>query len=269
MRDSQVKSGLLLVGHGTRSAEGTKQFLELADQLAQRIAPIMMEPAFLEIQQPGIAAAVERLLARKIEQLMVLPLLLFAAGHAKRDIPQAVASALAACGRAELPWVQAAHLGCHRAILTLSGRRMAEVLVDKLAIPAEESCLLLVGRGSPDESAAAEMREFASLRQQQEGGMRTEVAFLAMARPLLAEQLGQLAAANYRRVIVQPHLLFEGDLVDSLRRQVASVARTSLEIEWLVTTLLSDVQGAAGVGTELLIEAAAARCQEASAACCQ
>jgi len=254
--------GVLLVGHGTRSAAGTRQFLELADELARRIAPIKLEPAFLEIQQPGIAAAVERLLARKIERLTVLPVLLFAAGHAKRDIPQAVALALAACGRAELPRAQAAHLGCHPAILTLSGRRMAEALVDKTAFPTEESCLLLVGRGSPDDTATAEMQEFARLRQRQEGGLRTEVAFLAMARPLLAEKLEQLAAANYQRVIVQPHLLFEGDLADSLRQQVGRTAKIHPEKEWLVAPLLDDSLGEAGYGTAMLNDAIQARCHE-------
>jgi sirohydrochlorin cobaltochelatase len=263
MPAGENETGLLLVGHGTRSITGTKQFLDLAEQLAQRIAPSPLEPAFLEMQQPTIAEAVERLLARNIQRLIVMPMLLFAAGHAKRDIPQAVQAALAGCLQAGLPWVQAAHLGCHPAMLELSRRRMAEVLAGKQSIPTEESCLLLVGRGSPDESATAEMQEFARLRQQHEGGLRTDVAFLAMARPLLHECLNQLAAASFRRVIVQPHLLFDGDLAELLRRQVESTAKAHPEQDWLVTPLLADKLGEVGCGMELLVEAILARCQEA------
>jgi len=264
MLDRDRTFGLLLVGHGTRSTVGTQQFLELANHLARRIAPTPLEPAFLEMQQPGIAAAVERLLARSIQRLIVMPLLLFAAGHAKRDIPLAVQSALNASGRGDLPWVQAAHFGCHSTILDLSRQRLAESVKSREPVPGEETCLLLVGRGSPDESATAEMEEFARLREQQEGRLRTEVAFLAMARPLLGEKLELIAAAKLRRVIVQPHLLFDGDLADSLRQQVDRTAKAHSEKEWLVAPLLADALGKFGIGTELLIEAILARCEEAA-----
>jgi hypothetical protein len=46
---------------------------------------------------------------------------------------------------------------------------------------------------------------------------------------------------------------------------VEGVATTGSEIEWLVAPLLADGLGAVEGGTELLIEALAARCQEAVA----
>ena len=54
--------GLLLVGHGTRSAEGREQFLGLAESLRQRLKPLPVEPAFLELAQPTIDDAVGKLL---------------------------------------------------------------------------------------------------------------------------------------------------------------------------------------------------------------
>jgi sirohydrochlorin cobaltochelatase len=84
------------------------------------------------------------------------------------------------------------------------------------------------------------MQEFARLRQQQEGGVATEVAFLAMARPSLAQQLPRIAARGYRRVIVQPHLLFQGELASSLGQQVAATAAEHPAQEWVVTRLLAD-----------------------------
>ena len=257
--------GLLLIGHGTRSEQGTRQFLQLGDQFARRIAPTPLESAFLELQQPSIAEAIQRLVAKKIERLIVMPLLLFAAGHAKRDIPQAVKLALESCCRTELPWTQTAPLGLHPSILELSRRRMAESPLSQDAEDGESGCLLIVGRGSPDQSATADMQEFAKRRQQQEG-MDTAVAFLAMAQPLLQEQLQQLVAANYQFVIVQPHLLFAGELVDSLRQHVVRMARAHPKTEWLVTPLLADALGEVGVGTELLLEAMVDRCTEAVAA---
>jgi sirohydrochlorin ferrochelatase len=95
--------------------------------------------------------------------------------------------------------------------------------------------------------------------------MRAEVAFLAMARPLLEEKLADVAAADLQRVIVQPHLLFEGDLAESLRQHVARVARANPGKDWPVTPLLADALGEAGAGTELLVKAIRARCDESEA----
>src|SRR4051812_33042374 len=113
MSHTTNNTGLLLVGHGTRSEIGTQQFLTLADSLAQRLFPLAVEPAFLEMQQPDIDAAIGRLLQRGITRLVTAPLLLFAAGHAKRDIPRQVSAALVRRGRDHIEHVQAAHLGCH------------------------------------------------------------------------------------------------------------------------------------------------------------
>ena len=269
--------GILLVGHGTSSDRGTQQFVDLSEHFARRVAPARVERAFLEIQQPSIAESIDRLLQAGVQKLVVMPLLLFAAGHAKRDIPDAVSAALQIYGRPDLPWVQAAHLGCHPAIVELSHRRLAQSIADQPHISDTDatrsnirveinSCLLIVGRGSNDDSATTQMQEFARLRQQQEGGLRTEVAFLAMAQPLLGEQLRQLAAANYtanyNRVMVQPHLLFEGELADSLRRQVASIASAHPKTDWVVTPLLADALVERGIGTELLADAMVDRCLE-------
>src|SRR5438309_12008985 len=120
--DPSALTGILLVGHGTRSEVGTAQFLALADDLRASLRPTAVEPAFLELQQPAIDAAVEQLLAGGCQRIVTFPLLLFAAGHAKEDIPAAVASALARRGRNDVVQLQAGHLGCHPALVELSAR---------------------------------------------------------------------------------------------------------------------------------------------------
>ena len=133
-------------------------------------------------------------------------------------------------------------------MLELSHLRLAQVA----DVPPDiDTVLLLVGRGSRDESATAEMYEFARLRQQQ-AGVPVEVAFLAMARPLLSEQLTHVAAARPGQVIVQPHLLFHGDLVDSLVEQFAEAKTRHGDIHWSLAPLLADELGIVGRGSELL-----------------
>ena len=251
---SQDKSrGILLIGHGTRNAAGIAQFYDLCQCVAERLAPVPVEPAFLELQQPDIGQAVSRLIERGCRRLTVLPLLLFAAGHAKRDIPSAVQAAVKQSGAAGIEVRQAAHLGLHPAIVELSRLRGEQALIGLPPLPAEHSCLLLVGRGSGDESATAEMYEFARQRQNAAGGVHAEVAFVAMAQPLLSEQLRRLAASEFRRVIVQSHLLFEGDIADSIRDLVSRIAAEHSRQEWLLVPLLAEIPGQRGRATDLLV----------------
>jgi sirohydrochlorin cobaltochelatase len=261
---SGPRTGLLLVGHGTRSAVGVEQFLSLARRIARRLAPVSVEPAFLELQQPDIPTAVARLVEQNIHQLVTLPLLLFAAGHAKLDIPQAVNAALAPIGATHIQQLQAAHLGCHPALVELSERRTNEISPSSFILhPSSLVCLLLVGRGSHDESATAEMHEFARLRAQKLPGTRVEVAFLAMARPLLADQLATIAREGQRHVIVQPHLLFDGELIESISRQVATVAAAYPQTQWHLVAPLADPPGTTSQATKLIEKVILDRCQGA------
>jgi sirohydrochlorin cobaltochelatase len=262
MPSPDASTALLVVGHGTRSDTGTRQFLELAQKLAQRVAPMPVEPCFLELQQPDIAAAVGTLVKDGVRRLTVVPLLLFAAGHAKRDIPAGVEAAVAARwhdagGTGSSPAVeirQARHLGCHHLLVELSRRRFVQAVAGLPPVPPDETCLLLVGRGSRDESATAEMHRFAELRHQADLAAVTEVGFLAMARPSLAEILPRIAAQSWRRVVVQPQLLFEGELADNLRQSVAQIAAGHPAQQWLVAPLLADPPGECGDATERLVD---------------
>lgn len=236
MIESRRKHGLLLVGHGTRSHAGQAEFLQVAEAIAQLRPEWAIEPCFLELATPSIGQGLDRLMAHQIEALTVAPLLLFAAGHAKRDIPQAIEQALAS--RRPVKYRQTGPLGCHEAILELSARRYREAIAGLEPVPAEETALLMVGRGSRDETASAEMRRLANLRAARTPVARVETCFYAMARPSLEETLPRLADLGYRRIVVQPHLLFEGELLAAMRRQIEEMARRHPAQQWPVTAPL-------------------------------
>jgi len=231
--------GLLLVGHGTRDADGLAEFAILARMVMERLPEFAVEPCFLELAEPDIPTAVHRLMDRGIRQLTVAPLLLFAAGHAKRDIPMAVAAAIKARGGAsDLQIVQLPPLECHARIVELSTLRFQEALRNRRPVALDDTMLLLVARGSSYPEALAEMQRFARLRHQQTSVDWTEVCFAAVAEPDLAEGLRRAAASQYRRIVVQPHLLFTGQVLSQIERSVAAIAETHAEKEWIVTAHL-------------------------------
>jgi sirohydrochlorin cobaltochelatase len=232
--------GILLVGHGTRDAVGVAEFFAACEAVGRLLPGLPIEPCFLEICDPPIARGVARLVERGVSEIVVMPLLLFAAGHAKRDVPLAVAAALQRFPNVSS--VQAEHLGCHPLLLEQSAERFAEALAGRQPILPEQTALVFVGRGSLDAEAIAETHEFARLAPQASQVGTTHVCFYAMGKPSLVETLDQIAAANVRRVIVQPHLLFGGLILDGLRNAVKAIARKSPNTEWLLTDRLGPTE---------------------------
>ena len=191
LTSNDERTGWLLVGHGTRDLAGQAEFRAVAVQVAAAAPEVVVEPCFLEMAEPTIAAAIDRCLTAGITRLCVAPLLLFTAGHAERDIPEAVAEALAARG-AQLPVRQAPTLNCHPAIVELATRRFHESLANhgSLAaaateVPPADTLLLVVGRGSLDATANAELARFARLRWERTPVGWLETCYLALTEPTL------------------------------------------------------------------------------------
>jgi sirohydrochlorin cobaltochelatase len=235
-----VRTGVLLVGHGTRSELGQRQCRALADEIALGLdTPLFTtELAYLELAAPTIEVGVARLVGLSVERLIVVPLLLFAAGHAKEDIPAAVRKALAAVGAASLPMTQTEPLGLQQPVIELAAARFREAAIPSIA-PAE-TCLLLIGRGSRDPEATADMRQLGALLHQRLGVGQTQVSFLAMVQPPAAEIIRAAAESSFRQIVVQPHLLFHGELLDRIQQDMETAAARDQDKSWGMARILGE-----------------------------
>lgn len=221
--------GLLLVGHGTRDQRGQAEFLSLAAAVAARTGGIAVQPAFLELVRPGVEQGL-RLLARShVQHVVIQPLMLFAAGHVKRDLPSAVQAAAQPMHVELMP-----HLGCHPALVRLSVERFVQASGGLDDSEARETLTILVGRGTSDADGQAEFVRFAQLRCAAcpTGGF--EHCFVAAAEPGLEAMLLQASTWHYKRVVVQPHLLFRGEVYDSIAHAVERVRRAAPQKQWLL-----------------------------------
>jgi sirohydrochlorin cobaltochelatase len=217
----------LLVGHGTRNVRGLAEFHETVKLVADKANGRKVRHAFLELAEPSIHTAIQDLYDAGFRQVVVVPVLLFAAGHAKRDIPTAVSGAAQACPG--LSCRSATHLGCHPKVIELARRRY-QAARDQLG-----GCdtLVLVGRGSQEESATAEMLQFARILTENIAAHAIEVAFVAMAEPRLDAVLARVGEAPQARVVVQPHLLFQGEILDEVQQSVIAASRRYPRKKWL------------------------------------
>jgi sirohydrochlorin cobaltochelatase len=223
--------GLLLVGHGSQEAIGTAEFLATVELVAQAARGLAVEPCFLEFARPTIAEGFRALAARDVRRIVAVPVLLFSAGHAQRDIPAALAAV--AAEHPQIAVEQVEHLGCHEALLALSKSRYDETLAANSDVPADETGLAMVGRGSHDPLAKREMLRFVQLRREASSLGYASACFLSMAEPGIETVLDELAQCGAKRVVVQPHLLFGGVLLDRIARIVEQYAERYTSVQWL------------------------------------
>jgi sirohydrochlorin ferrochelatase len=81
-----MSSALIILGHGSRNPAATEQFMELVEQLrSRRDEPVL--PAFMELAEPGLDAAVAEAVAGGATEIVVQPCFLFDGMHIRRDIP--------------------------------------------------------------------------------------------------------------------------------------------------------------------------------------
>jgi sirohydrochlorin ferrochelatase len=227
-----INSGILLVAHGTRDADGIAECRTLAAKVAQAVVPCPVEVGYIELAEPTIGQAFDRLVERGARQVRVVPLLLFAAGHAKNDVPAAVRQASAR--HPLIAYDIAPPFDLDEDLLALSQRRYAEALVNRPPVDDQETFLLLVGRGSSDAQACDRLAQFA----RQRGSQRELAGYgwccVTAARPTLEEGLSQAAASNAKRIVVQPHLLFRGFVLGQIHSAVARRAAAQTQTEWIL-----------------------------------
>jgi sirohydrochlorin cobaltochelatase len=242
----------LIVGHGTRDDEGAADFRAFVRRVEARaaatgVAADAVAGGFIELSPPPLKDAVSALVAAGHVDLTAVPLILLAAGHAKGDIPAALARE-----RDRHPGVRTRYarpLGPHPVVLELLRRRLEQALAttcgatsDATFEPTPEAtsdatptvtaaatataaadAVLLVGRGTTDPDANADLYRAGRLLWEttQDLGMRqVEAAFVSLARPSVPEGLDRLRALGARRIVVLPFFLFRGVLPTRIHSQV-------------------------------------------------
>lgn len=228
--------GVLLIGHGTRDPGGTKQFFELEAKLAERLGPTPVAAALLEFQHPLIPEAWKTLVEQGARHIHVAPLLLFAAGHAKQDIPEIIAECVATSP--SVVHDQSLPISRHPSIIDLVVQRI-ECSLQAINQPMDRTAVVMVGRGSHDPCAQADMRVLTEVVKHRLQVATVETAFYAMAKPNLPQVLSQVASSKqFDAIVVYPHLLFEGRLNQAIRRQTDEAATQFPTLTWITAAYL-------------------------------
>ena len=87
MHDAAPKYGVMICGHGSRSKSAVTEFAVLAEKLAPMFPDWPVEYGYLEFATPVIKTGLDKLREQGVNHVLAVPGMLFAAGHAKNDIP--------------------------------------------------------------------------------------------------------------------------------------------------------------------------------------
>jgi cobalt/nickel transport system ATP-binding protein len=221
---------LLLVGHGSRSAKGVAAYWEFAQVLRAHAPHLDVGCGFIELAEPTLDAAIDRLVGRGASSVVAVPLILLGAGHLKNDGPSALGR-----GRERYPGVRfryARDLGIHPAPLAVAEERIRDTTA---GWPREGTAVVVVSRGSTDPDANADLYKVGRLLWDGRGFDLVEPAFVSLAPPSVSEALERCRRLGAARIAVVPYFLFTGVLVDRIRSQTSGWAADHGEVDVLVS----------------------------------
>jgi sirohydrochlorin cobaltochelatase len=238
--DRPLGPPLLIVGHGSRTTEGTHQFLAFTRRVAARARGRAQKVVggFMELAHPDVAEAVTGL-RESVPGLdgavVALPLMLSAGGHAKHDIPALLATVQADHGDIDFRYGKA--LGPHPVLVKLLAARVDAVLGD---VPAADTHVVLVGRGGSDPEANSDVAKVARLLGEARGFAQVEVAFEAATGPTVPQTLDRYARYGATRIVVAPYLLFPGIVADRIAEHVRDFAAAHPKLDVRAADVLGD-----------------------------
>jgi uroporphyrin-III C-methyltransferase len=147
----ESKSGVLVVGHGSRRQEANNDVREAARKIGERGRFPLVEAAFLEIEHPTIAEGFKGLVERGACKVTVHPYFLSPGRHTRGDLPREV-RAVAQC----FPGVSyqiTEPLSAHPLVIEASIERIREtanLASDSPISAAKRGTVYLVGAGPGD-----------------------------------------------------------------------------------------------------------------------
>ncbi len=229
------KLGIMLCGHGSRDTDAVAEFAVLAEQLRQRMPDYPTEFGYLEFARPIIRDGLDKLKSQGVTKVLAVPGMLFAAGHAKNDIPSVLNTYAA---QNDLPISYGKELGIDPKMISAAGDRIREAL--PAGVPLHEILLVVVGRGASDPDANSNVSKITRILWEGFGFGWAETAYSGVTFPLVEPALEHCTRLGFKHVIVFPYFLFTGILVQRIYDAVDEVAKSHPQITFTKAPYLND-----------------------------
>jgi len=235
-------TGIMVCGHGSRNQNAAREFATVAEGLKARYPDTHVEYGYLEFCNPVISEGLDRLRANGITRVLAVPGMLFAAGHAKNDIPSVLNTYQAQNPGMVINYGR--ELGIDLKMIRAAGERIQTALdtanKEQGEVAIHDTLLMVVGRGSSDPDANSNASKVMRMLWEGFGFGWAETCYSGVTFPLVGPGLSHAAKLGYKRIIVFPYFLFTGVLVKRIYSETDAVAENHPEIQFIKASYLSD-----------------------------
>jgi len=229
LRDTTI----LIVGHGSREESGNQEIRDFIAQWRARQPGWRIEVCFIEFASPslhdGLGAA-----AQDARRVLVLPLILNAAGHVKMEIPEAIEHARAHSPQVE--FLYGPHLTACDPILAILKRQLRRAMAALDMPDPTTTGVVLLGRGSSDRGANGDMAKMARWLQEAGDHELVDLAFTGITFPRLERVVQRQARIGMTQIVVLPYYLYTGTLMQRIGRQVEHLRAQYPQIRFALGT---------------------------------
>ena len=235
----EEKYGVMVCGHGSRDEDAVSEFLNFAKKLKNQLLQYELDWGFLEFANPVIKSGLDSLREKGIREIMSVPVMLFAAGHAKNDIPSVLNAYQAQYPELSISYGR--ELGIDLKLIRAAGERVKDAIEQADGdISPEETLLMVVGRGASDPDANSNVSKVTRMLWEGLGLGWAETAYSGVTFPLIKPGLEHASKLGYKRIVVFPYFLFTGILVKRIYQYTDMVAAEHPEIQFVKASYLND-----------------------------
>lgn len=229
-------TGILLVGHGSRIPYNKRVIKEIAEKYAQQMPEYNVEIGFMELVEPNIPSAFNKLKKTGVKRIIVNPIFLAHGMHTKVDIPtiltlepmkieghshshgnghhhhhhhhdrQAKSEPVEFNG--EIIYLEP--LGADDKIVDIVEERINTELSKYPDASPDNTGILLAGHGSSLPYNNEVIETIAQKYIERTPGYHIEAGFMRLSKPSIPESFNKIKECGVKRVIVVPVFLADG-----------------------------------------------------------
>lgn len=224
-------NAILYICHGSRVKEASEQAVSFVKQVMKKVEVPIQEMAFLELSEPMISQSFARCVEQGATKIIVIPILLLTAAHAKKDIPEEI----------RLQQIRYPHIKVMIGSPIGVNDRMVDLLIEKISETEisvhKEATVLLVGRGSSDPDVKRDLSIIGEKFKYKSMIDTVEICFLAAENPTLEEGLQTVKGSRTKQVFIIPYLFFTGILMKKIQASIEKIS-DSHGPEWILCSYL-------------------------------
>jgi sirohydrochlorin ferrochelatase len=120
-----MKTGVIIINHGSRAKEANKVFDMIVEMINNRINYDQVRGAAMELTEPPLNETVKQMADKGVEKIIVIPLFLFPGVHIQRDIPELISQM--EDKYPEIKIVLGDNIGAHHKIVDILEEKIREV----------------------------------------------------------------------------------------------------------------------------------------------